>query len=195
MSECAQFKRRISRYIDNDLNELDKRGIELHCASCPACGELLASYRRLKHHIRNGFGPAGYADAESDPVSRAKVKVDPFTSRTVRLQLAALLALTAILLSGIILKVAHRAVRPFPVIIERESCRIMNSPLGTLVYYQELAGAAVHLQYGTIEGISGAAYGDTGSDGSSRFIYESPLFADNAYVGNHYASIQNSSFF
>ncbi len=195
MNLCGRFKRQISRYIDNDLDDLEKRGVELHCASCHACSEVLASYRRLKYHVRTGFGAVVYADAESDPSRSTEVKMVPFRRRTVRLQLAAVLALTALLFSGIMLRVAHQAVRPFPVIIEGESCRIMNSPLGTLVYYQELAGAAVHLQYGTIKGIFGAAYGDTSSDGSSRLIYESPLFADNAYVGNQYASIQNSSAF
>lgn len=42
---CADFLERLSRYLDDDLPETQRRGIERHLRDCPCCEDILESLK------------------------------------------------------------------------------------------------------------------------------------------------------
>jgi anti-sigma factor RsiW len=42
---CAGFLERLSRYLDDDVPDAERRAIERHLCECPCCEEVLASLK------------------------------------------------------------------------------------------------------------------------------------------------------
>lgn len=51
---CQDYKDSMMAYLDNELNDEQKRAFEAHLASCPRCTEELEEFKRLKQ-ITDGF--------------------------------------------------------------------------------------------------------------------------------------------
>ncbi|HEY3382021.1 MAG TPA: zf-HC2 domain-containing protein [Vicinamibacterales bacterium] len=43
---CQEFLERLSMYLDNDLNPLDRQAIEQHLRDCPCCEEVLGGLKQ-----------------------------------------------------------------------------------------------------------------------------------------------------
>jgi hypothetical protein len=59
------------------------------------------------------------------------------------------------------------------------------------VYYEEIAGKAIHSQYTSIQGNTVSSYAPSTGDVNNSFHYESPLFYDNSFVKQKYEAITN----
>ena len=46
VGHCRELLEQLSRYIDGDLGDVDRRAVTLHLERCPCCEELVDSLRR-----------------------------------------------------------------------------------------------------------------------------------------------------
>ena len=196
MKKCAFAKIRISRFVDNDLSQSERQSVEAHLATCRQCSGVHERYRALKGLIREAYAasvpeirisgrPHGYSQAPTlrFPVWSAGVKR------------AAVLIATATLFGVLSLFYASQPGPAVPVVMETESSRVMNTPLGALVYYQEIAGKAVHSQFSRITTATGLTYNET-SGGLSRLSgYSSPLFPDSSILERRYNALRGGQVF
>jgi Putative zinc-finger len=182
MSKCRYLKKQISRYIDNDLDDSERRWLESHMALCEECTRVYTGYTAMKNLVRNSYAGhipemTGNRLAESNAAKPAKQY--PFSVWNVGTRLAAMILLGVSLYTGIFIFLPGKPDDHAPLVIESESCPIMNSPLGALVYYEELAGKTVHTQYlQDIKEYKASSLSETSTDDRRIFGYQSPLFCD-----------------
>ena len=55
---CRDCKDLMMAYLDNEVNETDKRNFEEHLASCVQCAREMAEFKRLKR-VTDGVALAG----------------------------------------------------------------------------------------------------------------------------------------
>jgi anti-sigma factor RsiW len=51
--KCAQCRPLVSKYADGEASQAERRQVEAHLGTCPACSALLAQYRMAKAHVGN----------------------------------------------------------------------------------------------------------------------------------------------
>ncbi|HEX6608110.1 MAG TPA: zf-HC2 domain-containing protein, partial [Chloroflexia bacterium] len=51
--KCAQCRPLVSKYVDGEASQAERRQVEAHLGTCPACSALLAQYRMAKAHVGN----------------------------------------------------------------------------------------------------------------------------------------------
>jgi anti-sigma factor RsiW len=180
MSKCRYLqKKQISRYIDNDLDDSERRWFEAHMWLCEECTRVYTSYAAMKKLIKNsyiGLVPDAIGVRLEKPLS---VKRKSFPSWNSGIRLAAMFVIGISLCAGIIVFSLARRNVAAPMVIGSESGAVMNSPLGALVYYEELAGAAVHTQYlQHVKENAGAPLEDISVATRRISGYKSPLFYD-----------------
>jgi anti-sigma factor RsiW len=179
MSKCTHFLKLISRYIDNDLDPLERHAIACHLAVCPECTQVYVSYAAMKKLVKNsytGLVPDAIGVRLEKPLS---VKRNSFSSWNSGIRLAALFVLGISLCAGIIVFSLARRNVAAPMVIGSESGAVMNSPLGALVYYEELSGTTVHTQYlQHLKENAGTPFGDISVATRRASGYKSPLFCD-----------------
>lgn len=195
MISCGKSGKLISRYIDNDLEPVMHRSIEAHLASCGACKKLFNDYAALKRLVVESHAGIGSTVQKAIPVGAPVHQLRRFPAWNTGFKLAAMLTLTCSLAAAFFVHTSSKKVLAFPSIIGRESSAVMNTPLGTLVYYEELAGRTVHAQYGSIKDPSSSLYEETGAGRETITGYKSPLFCDTAFTRRNYRSITSMSVF
>jgi hypothetical protein len=179
MSKCRYLKKQISRYIDNDLDDSERRWLESHMALCEECTRVYTGYTAMKNLVRNSYAGhipemTGSRLAESKAAKRY-----PFSVWNEGTRLAAMILLGVSLYMGIFIFLSGKPDVHAPLVIESESCLMMNTPLGALVYYEELAGKTVHTQYlQDIKEYKASSLSETNTDDRRIFGYQSPLFCD-----------------
>jgi hypothetical protein len=193
MKQCRENKILISRYIDNDLDPLQCRILEAHMASCPSCMRVFNGYLEVKRCIHDHCGPSVpemLAMKRSCADNRKKVVFSPFPAG---LRLVAATVIVITLMSGFYFHGVHRKKVIMPFVLETQSRQIMNTPLGTLVYYEELAGATVHNQYSEFTTKNGVVMEDASARWDRISGYKSTLFCDSAVLEQRYSAIKNGS--
>ena len=190
MNKCTFSKLLISRYIDCDCSEQERQSVHTHIASCSKCRGVYARYLAIGWLVKEARGSAPLQRAARNS-SPARARIERFPLRRTAVRLAAALVLAITLGAALNRFVAFRQ-SPVPIVLETESSRVMNTPLGSLVYYQELAGKAVHSQFSRITTFDASAYGESGT-GLRRFSgYASPLFCDSAILDLHASMIKGA---
>jgi hypothetical protein len=186
MSRCSRLRKQISRYMDNDLAPDARLSLERHLASCDQCARVSESYRALQRLVRKSFAeplkiPEVTGTQRTGPYDTKRLL---FSFRNPAMRLAAMITLCVSLCAGIlILSPAGRATNP-PLVLEKESSQVMNTPLGALVYYEELAGPTVHAQFLQLSGEIRTSSGTGTNAGIHRISgYKSPLFCDSLSYG------------
>jgi hypothetical protein len=189
MISCNRTAKLVSRYLDNDLDLEKQRSVERHLASCEKCKKIFDSYMSLKRLVIESHVVA---------VPVAQTIGSPAASRTPHFyfpvwntgfKLAAMLMLFCSLAVAFLIHSSLKQPALLPVVIGRESGPVMNTPLCALVYYEEIAGKAIHSQYGNLPEPSRALYERTTVDYRTISSYESPLFYDDHSIQRRYGSI------
>jgi anti-sigma factor RsiW len=176
MKTCGPYGLLISRYIDNDLEHDESCLLQRHLNTCGACRTTLDNYVKMKKLVCTSFLPAEVFAVAS---RAGKPMIAPGQRLRWDLRLAALLALAATIVAGFS---AHSLKAPeiqARAVVTSDSSSVMNAPLGSLVYYQEFAGDAVHSQF---VNISASPVTETDQE-SEIWTYESPLFKDDITTG------------
>jgi hypothetical protein len=190
MNKCTFDKMLISRFLDGDLSETECVQVEAHCASCDQCRRVRGGYRAIGEALRAGGIEMGACVQGSSPQRRI-VRVPLWSTGA---KWAALFAATVALFTVIYLS-ATSSQQGTPIVIETESARIMNSPLGTLVYYEELAGKTVHSQFTRIATAEGSGYDESNTALKRISGYNSPLFRDSSVLERRYRAIGNGLYY
>jgi predicted anti-sigma-YlaC factor YlaD len=189
MKKCARYKILLSRCMDNDLDESEQTSLEKHLESCPECRCVRYGYQTIKRLVReNGALPADDIRYVRKPDSYI-VKKFPNPTRYAGMRIAASIAAAVSIAAIFLLNPLARRVEQMPVVIESESRSVMNSPLGALVYYEELAGRAIHAQYTHIKDNSRPSAGATVAELGGIKGYQSPLFCDTAISEQRYQTV------
>ena len=101
MSDCGEYEKLISLYMDGELPEPEKTGLEAHMAECSRCRRLCDAFRAISLSLGEEAAPAGFSSGVMAAVktqgesgaSRAK---KPGKSWPKYLALAACIALAAL---------------------------------------------------------------------------------------------------
>lgn len=189
MISCGKSGKLISRYIDNDLEPGAHRSVEAHLASCRDCKKLFDDYAALKHLVVKSYAGIGSTIQKVVPECAPVHQLHRFPVWNTGFKLAAMLTLTCSLAAALFIHTSSKKALSLPSIIGRDSRAVMNTPLGTLVYYEELAGRTVHAQYGSIRESYSSLYEETGGGREAIAEYKSPLFCDTVYTRRNYRSI------
>jgi anti-sigma factor RsiW len=73
---CRDLLEQLSRYIDGELREVDRRTVTLHLEHCPSCEELVDSLRQTVAVCRD----AGRRRLPRDVRARARARIDSLLS-------------------------------------------------------------------------------------------------------------------
>jgi len=196
MTHCGGYEKLISRYIDRDLDATQRRSVEAHLFSCRSCKQTLGEFTALKRLLVEDAA-AGARETAVVPECAPDETAPWPTGWIVPWRLAAMVAIAFSLLTGLYFHSSMHRALPLPTIIENQSRAVFNTPLGALVYYEELAGTTVHAQYGGIRETAYSLNGESIANGTavSPSGYESPLFCDTTTVKARYRSITSSPVF
>jgi hypothetical protein len=184
----------ISRSMDNDLRTDEQAVLQSHLNECPVCRRAAEQYGQLQHLLNDTCALPSKAVVHARPLVVPGVKLTSRQSGRFRaLRLAAAFVLTLTLLGGLTM-LNRRTAAPLPVVLDKQSAAVMNTPLGSLVYYEEFAGQTVHTQFTSLESGSIGA-GDEMTLAQSDFGgYESPLFDDEAVLQDRYNTIISNAY-
>ena len=64
---CERFEELLSAYLEGDISPEEKREMDAHLASCPACAELLTVFRETQEALK------GFPEAEPSPALIARL--------------------------------------------------------------------------------------------------------------------------
>jgi hypothetical protein len=192
MKQCTFPTILLSRYVDHDLAGTELKAVDDHVASCRECHSILESYAAIKDLVCDSFSEA-VAERENPAACKAPEKnIVRFPGISRGLRIAAVLVITV---AGAGVYSVMRIKHPIPAIIETESASMMNTPLGSLVYYEELSGKAVHSQFRKIAATTYESFQETATDLNRISQYKSPLFQDGSVLDKQYSAIKNSVVF
>jgi hypothetical protein len=131
--------------------------------------------------------PEGNRHAAHDRIRTAHVLHFPMWN--VGMKLAASIILAVSILAGISFHSFSKRNQSLPLVLERESQSLLNTPLCALVYYEEIAGKAIHSQHTSIQGNTVSSYAPSTGNVNNSFYYESPLFYDKSFIKQKYEAI------
>ena len=61
MSDCGEYEKLISLYMDGELPEPEKTGLEAHMAECSRCRRLCDAFRAISLSLGEEAAPAGFS--------------------------------------------------------------------------------------------------------------------------------------
>ena len=195
MKNCKYFRKLISRSIDDDLIDAEKRLLIGHLSSCGECMEVLDAYSTLRQDIRDSCAisihekAAISSDRSVRRLSRLTFMVHP------GIRLAAICIAFVLFIGGGLLFRTGPLGQP-PIVLGHESSGVMNTPLGAMVYYEEFAGKTVSGQFTPLHYVRNDAGAQNASDALTNAIgYESPLFHDNSLMKQRYYKLNGINAF
>jgi anti-sigma factor RsiW len=68
---CERFEKLLSAYLEGELSAAEKREMDAHPASCPACAELLSFFRASQEALK------GFPEVEPGPALLARLYAVP----------------------------------------------------------------------------------------------------------------------
>jgi hypothetical protein len=192
MKRCNFNKKMLSRFIDNDLLTEQKNNVENHLSNCDYCKSVYADYLAIGSVIRSNA-----ADSLKPVFLKCRKPVrhwfpDNLFSPGVVFPVSALLIIAitfnALLLTGNIIK----SNKEIPLLSQNSKSSIMNTLLGSIIYYEEYDKSTVHSQFFHLSpGISDTV--ETKDPEDLKYLtYNSPLFSDNNYEAILEQTIQDA---
>ncbi len=166
----------ISRFIDGDMDECEYAETKRHLEACPGCKAVLSQYQKLHTVLISAKTTRRFAAVK-------KVR-NAFPIPLWRLSGT---AVALVLLAVIIVNVFAPPKHAFNLMVSREESSLFDTPLGSMVYYEELAGNIVHAQYSTIASVENGGAGL--SEASAG--YTSPLFCDSSITERQFSSFSD----
>jgi hypothetical protein len=189
MKKCPFDLREISRLVDNDLTDDERRSVEAHLESCGDCRRVRDAYTAIGIALTNDIPSViGTTSVTAPPPAHAR-----FTSWSGVVKLAAMFV-GAVALWTIFRHYSTASVTVAPRVFETGSARMMNTPLAAVIYYEEIAGTSVHSQFTPIT-TSGMPTGNA-SGVSAKLIsgYNSPLFCDSLVLERRCSALNGGRF-
>lgn len=192
MTNCFGKRKLISRLIDGDL-PLDKSdGIKAHCNECVKCSAVYNGYLKTQSLIKECYSDESVHNVI---VLKPERMARGFLSRFVTIKaffpagafVATLAIVTLIFFTG-----PFSSKQTVPLFIEN-SASIMNTPLGSLAYYEELNGTTVQSQFTKLSSGPSEAFDKSATIELTYPSYSSPLFYDADVDGNNYFQSANST--
>lgn len=195
MISCNRTAKLVSRCLDNDLDLEKQRSVERHLVSCERCKKIFDRYTALKRVIIESHFIDVPAAQTIGPPAASRTPHIYFPVWNTGFKLAAMLTLFCSLAAAFLIHSSFKHPPLLPVVIGRESGPVMNTPLCALVYYEEIAGKAIHSQYANLWEPSRALYEGTTVDYRTISPYESPLFYADLSAKRRYGSITINRYF
>ena len=187
MNKCRADKKLISRYIDGDLEPARQFMLNRHLITCAECRGIADGYSRVRSLLREHYAETvhkGQAQNFSADAQGENLKRVFFPSVY---SLAATLIIAVCIVTFFFMRPHRTHSDLLPVVIGTESTPLMNSPLGSIMYYEELSGKTVNAQFHCLNDTNRISAISTGS--YALMTYESPLFHDNSLLQQQYASV------
>lgn len=178
MKKCKSFRLLISRRIDHDLDIAEQRTLDEHVALCEGCRNAMGDYGSLKKLLDEGYEGQFVA---AKPASGLK-----HLFRLPPIQWVARFAVIALVAGSLYIAAPRIMVRkpagPVSVSIWQESQSMMNSPLGAMVYYENLAGEAINAQFTRIKTRPISSFNRASDSSGPGFSYGSSLFPNDSVL-------------
>jgi len=176
MKKCTDYKLLISRLIDSDIDDNEADEVKKHIESCARCNQIFSSYHSIMKLIDESYNiETPYSFTECKPVT-------PVCSgsfyKNWYFRYAALLVLSVLIISGVIHFTGMQKSGNEYVILEQDALPLMNSPLGTIVYYEKYSDDVILDQFASITRYNSFSR-STVNVLNSSLSYESSLFRDN----------------
>lgn len=189
INRCMHFKKLISRYVDNDLDVQERQIVESHVASCLKCHKVMVSYMAIRKLVSESYAVALKGNRHAAQYRTHTTHVLHFPMWNVGMKLAASIILVVSIFAGISFYSFSKRSQSLPLVLERESQSLLNTPLCAIVYYEVISGNAIHSQYASIQDNTVSSYTSSTGNVNNSFYYESPLFYDNSFVKQKYEAI------
>ena len=197
MNKCRSIPLMISRYIDGDLTTAETEMVTSHFSECTKCHRLYESYLLQKNLVNASFSERPLPVAVLSMLSPKK-ETSLFSRFTPTLRYGIALFLLLIV-SGtftvhLLRNVSPKEISMQPqIILESTTPSSMTTPLSSLVYYEEMAGNAVHSQFIRFSPRQHSSVSVSNCERILNSGYESPLFYDNSVLLQHYTEASNVS--
>ena len=179
MKSCKGQKFMISRFMDGDLLIDEAERFKTHLSQCESCSAIHKSYSSMHNLIQAAYGAKVVPDSFVRIPERRQHSISALvfnSKRTIPITAMIMVIVTA---SAVFLSRYQLTNQPVPTFAENVS-QIMNSPLGSLFYYDQTDGSSIQSQFVSL------SHGTTDTLDYSESLsslayctYSSPLFGDN----------------
>jgi hypothetical protein len=192
MTNCFRKKKLISRLIDGDLPSDKSDGIKVHCIECVKCSAVYNGYLKTQKIIKECYSDESIHNVMVlKPAQITRGFISRFTTIKAFFPAGAFVVTFATVLLMFLAGPLNNK-RTIPLLIEN-SASIMNTPLGSLAYYEELDGTTVQSQFTKLSSGPSDAFDKSTNIELLYPSYSSPLFYDTDVGGDNYFQSVNST--
>jgi hypothetical protein len=191
MTNCFAKKKLISRLIDGDLPSDESDRIKAHCIECIKCSSVYKGYLKTQRIVNECFSDEPVLNEvilKPGQIPRGLLSRVPTFSTF--FPVGAFVTFAIVLL--MFLAGPFSIKRTVPLLIEN-SASIMNTPLGSLAYYEEHDGTTVQSQFTKLSSGPSDAFDNSTNAELQYPSYSSPLFYDADVDGNNYFQSASSA--
>lgn len=179
MKQCIN-KQLLSRLIDNDLPSEKKTQVENHLGQCEKCRAVYNSYRAAGAVIRS------FESEAATPVFiRCNSRIikplhERFLNMRIALSFASVLVVILVFNLFLITDTMFTGYKTVPVLSQNSSFPLMNTLLGSFVYYEKMDSDIVESQFFKLSpGVADTVETEAAVN-NEYYTYNSPLFSDNS---------------
>jgi hypothetical protein len=184
MKHSAATRLLVSRYLDNDLPESDLLELKTHLEHCAGCRATLENYASMKELLSASYSEKSLPKAIARSLLDSTAAIGGTAPFSGTWRLAAPAAIVALAVLSMVLLPQFRqsaSTRP-SYVLESDGQSIMDLPLGSFVYYENLAGSCVHSQFVRFSSPAEEERNSKIALLTAISSYESPFFNDRALL-------------
>ncbi len=178
MMGCFGKSKLISRLLDGDLSSEKTEQLQIHFTFCHKCAHIYSSYLKNRNLVNESFSV--YSRSKDSTRGTAPLKLrfhSAYITRKIMISAAALVIVLIAISSQIITnKLTTNKIFPFLI---QNSLTIMNVPLGSLSYYEQIDGSTIQSQFVKVSSVPSDAIDRDSVVQLVYSTYKSPLFYDN----------------
>lgn len=190
MTNCVGKGKLISRLIDGDLPSDEQIRIREHCVECIKCSAIYTGYLKTQCLIKECYSDESVHYARVlKPAQITKGLLLKFSTIQTLIPGGVFVVILAIV-SIMFLAGPFNKKQTIPLFVEN-SASIMNIPLGSLAYYEELDGTSVQSQFTKISSGPSETFDKSTNMELQYPSYSSPLFYDADVDGMNYFQSMN----
>jgi len=187
MKSCTRFSIMISRSLDSDLNDDEKNELYEHLVSCRSCETTLQTFSAIKKTVANCYALDVVPLTVRGPLLRRHRGFSwPVFSRKPWKPAMALLLLTGFIAMALIVAGFHRPVSPSIVLVDQSTTSVLAAPLGSMIYYEEIASKATRIQCAEIKVNPMETLTIQPADSATKLSYQSSLLCDGELLNTAY---------